>query len=177
MKLIIEVNLNEKEIKDFDDKVKEIENRSYPSQSKRIYEDYGIDGSTFRAYRNFDKPSQKYREHAKLIAEQLYTAEFKSIKSQMEFDIWHERFVESFSSEFDDKLTFSQKMKLTDLFFKWAFQNERFESSTRDVIYKYAYCALDSVILKKMNLFYNNMFPMGKNISMGDIKDKITYQF
>jgi hypothetical protein len=177
MKLIFDVNLNESEIKDFADKVKEIENRSCPSQSKRVYEDYGIDGSTFRAFRNMDKPSQKYREQAKICALQLESDNFKSITCQAEFDLWHLKFAESFNRAFDNQLIFSQKMKLTDLFFKWAFQNERFESSIRNVIYKYAYCALDSIILKKMNLCFKNILPMGGKISMGDIKEQTTYQF
>ena len=108
---------------------------------------------------------------------ELDSETFKSINSQDEFDKWHLKFSQAFNDAFGNELSFSQKMKLTDLYFKWAYQNEMINSPARNVIHRFGYCALDSVILKQMNACFNNMLPLCDKISMGDIKEHTTYQF
>ncbi len=160
MNVNIDLKINEELIASFNSKIEEIAAGVYNIIKKK--ENYGIDGSTFRAFRHIDAPpSLKYRRRAALCTLELENENFISINSQDEFDEWHFKFSEAFNDAFENKLSFSQKMKLTDLYFKWAYQNDEINSTARNVIHRYGYCPLDSIILKRMNACFNNFLPLG----------------
>ncbi len=65
---------------------------------------------------------------------------------------------------------------MVDLYIKWLCSNNECSEKLANSLIKYAYCALDSQILTKLNEALNHALPIRKP-SMGDIANQYTYDY
>ena len=142
--------------------------------------DYGITGSTFRAYQKCDQsPSSIFRSWADTSGFKLVVA--ASVKSRTDFLQLHQKLASSFDLQWQGSgnrsLSIAEKYKVTDLFVKaLAFKSEHPCESSRQALYQYANIPLDKFSLLAVKKFFYGIVISG-NPSMGDIRDYETYDF
>lgn len=144
---------------------------------------FGIDGNTFRAYRNYPIfPSLVYKnwidenDILKNYAERFNLlnslSSFKSIHSELCADL-----TEYWIKCQKEGLTISQKFKIIDLFVKF---NSRIKVNGYDQLNnnlcKYGNIPLDSYSLRAISLNFYGIV-ISQRPGMGDIKDELTYNF
>lgn len=168
--------------RDFSLKIDDIIQAIGSEQFDPIASTYGIEGSTFRAFRGYSLPPSKiYREWAGKIAKPiLEDSNNLEFNSQSDFDRWHNELSENLTEQWNARqkkpLNFAHTFKIVDLFLKWLLTNEKCPKDLSKSILKYGYCALDSKILTVLNKCLSGALPIRKP-SMGDIQNINTYNF
>lgn len=145
-------------------------------------DDFGVGGSTFRAYVGYElPPSLIYKGWAKKKTNHIQkTLPINKTSSEECFIAWHEKLYRSLCRYWSKKqgtsLSLAHGYKLVDLYIKWlsryAFHEKQFVINLN----KYANCAIDSQILIKIDICYSSCLPIHKP-SMGHVKNKNTYDY
>ena len=144
---------------------------------------YGIDGSTFRAYRNLPiAPSEAYRFWAKDFCDTLDTKTLTlKVSTPKRFRAWHESLGDSIGEAWKQQqgieLSFAHTYKLVDLFVKYLSRYDFNSPQLTKSVEQNANCALDSKILTKINKCLSFALPLSDKPSMGHIHNRVTYDF
>jgi hypothetical protein len=168
--------------KDFSSKVSELRGKLGTKTFDSENSIFGIAGNTFRAFTGYENPPSKiYREWAKHKTNQLIkNKKVPRLSNQIEFDNWHKELSDSISNYWNKcqnkSLSFAHTFKLVDLYIKWLSSLSECPQELAKPILKYAYCALDSQILLKLNKCLSEALPV-RNPSMGDIINLNTYDY
>jgi len=144
---------------------------------------YGIDGKTFRAFRNFNSPpSETYRNW--IIDNRIiesYLKKLDSLNSYHKFKQIHSELIHNlnryWSSVQGRKLSISQKCKIIDLFIKFLARTKVHNcKNLNNNLCKYGHVPLDKFSLLAIRENFYGII-ISKNPSMGDIEDMATYYF
>jgi hypothetical protein len=147
---------------------------------KRMSKDFGITGSTFRAYRSCStSPSLVYKNWVNNNGYAII-GDFSS-NHRSGFTELHQRLTQSLEKSWSESgnrdLTVSEKYKLVDLFCKAvAFSIDHPCLNSREFLYKHANIPLDKFSLLLVKKLYFGIV-ISKNPSMGDIDSLETYLF
>lgn len=157
--------------------------RDYFSNPPLFDKNYGIDQSTFRAYRGFKfKPSEIYRNWAQEMANNTaFINQVIHITSYDDFKTIHSGARDNLANVWKSKqgreLAVPYLNKLIDLYFKFLTTcNMQSDSKFNANIVCFGHIPLDKYSLLAIKyLFYGIV--LSKNPSMGDITDMQTYYF
>jgi hypothetical protein len=142
---------------------------------------FGVAGNTFRAYRDWIKPSETYKSWAKNITASLKRQPpSEDISTPEGFLKWHRKLYNSLQRYWKKhqgkQLQLSHCYKLIDLYIKWLSAHRLQDNETLEGIIRHANSALDSQILEHLNKCYSMALPIFKP-SMGHIHNQNTYIF
>jgi len=183
-------SINKKELQSFEELIPEIKRElihrhRWDSKLREMEKKFGVDVNTIRAFSNFLEPLQTYHNWAKKHTKKLTLDKLLHITaSENNFKKWHCQLAKSIVNdagwilkEKDKKeLKFAYQYKLVDLYIKWLTRYDFGSKEINDGFTKYAHCALDSKILKKLKSCFNGSLSFIKNNpSMGDICDLDDY--
>ncbi len=160
-----------------------VQAREYFTKYQSRDKNYGVDQSTFRAYRKFRfKPSDAYREWAhEVSSDNIFFNDAVNIASYDDFKLLHSNTREWLASAWKKKqgreLDVPYINKLIDLYFKYiAITDIREDSNIATNIASYGHVPLDKYSLLAIKyLFYGIV--LSKNPSMGDVTEMETYYF
>ncbi len=178
----LERYLNREKGKGFQSKLKYFSNYRKSKSFETGVITYGVGGNTFRAFVGFDKqPSIIYRTWAERKFNELTTGILElKIEDQAAFDVWHKKLFNSLSahwySEQGREISLAHSYKLLDLFLKWVYQHKSCPEDLANSIEQFGHCALDSQVLKELNICFSFALPIN-NPTMGDIINQNTYDF
>jgi hypothetical protein len=178
----VEKYISKPHLKDFENSLPQIKKIIGVKSTNDMPKNFGIAGNTFRAYRNWkNRPSHNYQVWAKSVTDDILKSDkFPEIEEKEDFDVWHTSLAASLQKQWcqieGKPLSFAHTYKLVDLYIKFL-SGFRFKNNTfLEGLIKNANCALDSQIIKRINVCYDNMLPVSKP-SMGDIHGRSTYDF
>jgi hypothetical protein len=144
---------------------------------------FGVEGSTFRAYRGWRRsPSEIYQswaqKHTKLILRRLPT---DKISSRRGFIEWHSALHMSLKRHWSRnegrQLSIAHGYKLIDLFVKHLSRHQFADMRFVPMLVRNANCPLDQKTIRELNLCYSRILPIRSSPSMGDIHSQETYDF
>ena len=154
--------------------------RKFYAERKSIANNWGIDGSTFRAFRGFStSPSKLYKAWVDKHGLRKIN-ELTRPYTRKSFEDLHCNLVRSLEQYWkrksDRQLTIAQKFKVVDLFIKAISRSNSMTQPVNEFLVQYGHIPLDKYSLNAVKeLFYGIV--VCNEPRMGNIEDKETYTF